>query len=435
MESFFLAETTKYLYLLFDPDNFIHNNGSRGTVIQTPSGECVIDAGGYFFTSEAHPIDTASVYCCSSQKKQDDKLLQNMHDNLNLLSLFDIDDGDEIKGKKLERFTRDLHSDKLGQTNGLPTDDFSSSKGFQSSVIELLSAYLKKADGADADIGLAKLGASLELLKSQVTKSEAVHSSMKDTKGVVNDGEIIVDLRKSTNLHDKVKSMEPDINLQNSKKPQSDTDIEKQKRSENLPSNDAKSELPSSTTQVAPNEAEAPPADRKYENMKSDTRTDSSSSEPLYENGADDHLSSVNSSGEINSESVNSDMKQNSKVQQTEGKPPKSVVLSVKTDNTGLASVQTSQTPQTNSKKVHHITKFNTVKKSNIFNLETIYNLLGSANEKDTVPSPNIHHLYKTINNYPLQYTSKPELMMCQSQPFHMRLSLRGEMFTVDKNK
>jgi mannosidase alpha-like ER degradation enhancer 2 len=27
MESFFLAETTKYLYLLFDPDNFIHNTG------------------------------------------------------------------------------------------------------------------------------------------------------------------------------------------------------------------------------------------------------------------------------------------------------------------------------------------------------------------------------------------------------------------------
>ena len=25
MESFFLAETTKYLYLLFDPNNFLHN--------------------------------------------------------------------------------------------------------------------------------------------------------------------------------------------------------------------------------------------------------------------------------------------------------------------------------------------------------------------------------------------------------------------------
>ena len=47
MESFFLAETTKYLYLLFDPDNFIHNTGNHGDVIQTPNGQCIIDTGRY----------------------------------------------------------------------------------------------------------------------------------------------------------------------------------------------------------------------------------------------------------------------------------------------------------------------------------------------------------------------------------------------------
>ena len=102
MESFFLAETTKYLYLLFDPDNFIHNNGSSGTVIQTPNGECVIDAGGYFFNTEAHPIDTAAVYCCSAAKKENDAILQSMHDNLDLLSLLDIlDSTDNVIGEKL----------------------------------------------------------------------------------------------------------------------------------------------------------------------------------------------------------------------------------------------------------------------------------------------------------------------------------------------
>lgn len=45
MESFFLAETTKYLYLVFDPDNFIHNTGSHGTVVHTPGGQCIVDAG------------------------------------------------------------------------------------------------------------------------------------------------------------------------------------------------------------------------------------------------------------------------------------------------------------------------------------------------------------------------------------------------------
>ncbi|XP_031630345.1 ER degradation-enhancing alpha-mannosidase-like protein 2 isoform X2 [Contarinia nasturtii] len=64
MESFFLAETTKYLYLLFDPDNFLNNDGSSGTVVQVLNGECVIDAGGYIFNTEAHPIDPAALRCC-----------------------------------------------------------------------------------------------------------------------------------------------------------------------------------------------------------------------------------------------------------------------------------------------------------------------------------------------------------------------------------
>lgn len=51
MESFFLAETTKYLYLLFDYDNFMHNNGQFGSVFNTPWGECIIDAGGYIFNT------------------------------------------------------------------------------------------------------------------------------------------------------------------------------------------------------------------------------------------------------------------------------------------------------------------------------------------------------------------------------------------------
>lgn len=64
MESFFLAETTKYLYLLFDPDNFLNNDGNGGIVIQVLNGECVIDTGGYIFNTEAHPIDPAALRCC-----------------------------------------------------------------------------------------------------------------------------------------------------------------------------------------------------------------------------------------------------------------------------------------------------------------------------------------------------------------------------------
>ncbi|XP_074108953.1 ER degradation-enhancing alpha-mannosidase-like protein 2 [Cotesia typhae] len=64
MESFFLAETTKYLYLLFDPDNFIHANGQTGEIIKTQWTECVVGAGGYIFNTEAHPIDPGALACC-----------------------------------------------------------------------------------------------------------------------------------------------------------------------------------------------------------------------------------------------------------------------------------------------------------------------------------------------------------------------------------
>ncbi|XP_036085382.1 ER degradation-enhancing alpha-mannosidase-like protein 2 isoform X2 [Rousettus aegyptiacus] len=70
MESFFLAETVKYLYLLFDPDNFIHNNGSTFDAVITPYGECILGAGGYIFNTEAHPIDPAALHCCRRLKEE-----------------------------------------------------------------------------------------------------------------------------------------------------------------------------------------------------------------------------------------------------------------------------------------------------------------------------------------------------------------------------
>lgn len=84
MESFFLAETTKYLYLLFDEDNFIHNSGSEGTLIQTPYGECVVDAGGYIFNTEAHPLDPGALHCCHNLPEFSfnwNKVLRDKHNN------------------------------------------------------------------------------------------------------------------------------------------------------------------------------------------------------------------------------------------------------------------------------------------------------------------------------------------------------------------
>ncbi|KAJ8257842.1 hypothetical protein GJAV_G00190320 [Gymnothorax javanicus] len=70
MESFFLAETIKYLYLLFDPDNFLHNSGSTFYTGSGPQEDCILGAGGYIFNTEAHPIDPAALHCCSRAQEE-----------------------------------------------------------------------------------------------------------------------------------------------------------------------------------------------------------------------------------------------------------------------------------------------------------------------------------------------------------------------------
>ncbi|KAJ4934331.1 hypothetical protein JOQ06_007129 [Pogonophryne albipinna] len=68
MESFFLAETIKYLYLLFDPAHFLHGGAAEGDGSWEEGGEdgqCVLGAGGFIFNTEAHPLDPAALYCCS----------------------------------------------------------------------------------------------------------------------------------------------------------------------------------------------------------------------------------------------------------------------------------------------------------------------------------------------------------------------------------
>lgn len=97
MESFFLAETTKYLYLLFDTDNFIHNQGEHGTVIDTPNGECVIEAGGYVFNTEAHPIDPSALYCCHEVPHQRLFDYENLKPNDQTLR------GDRIKPREIKK--------------------------------------------------------------------------------------------------------------------------------------------------------------------------------------------------------------------------------------------------------------------------------------------------------------------------------------------
>lgn len=74
MESFFLAETTKYLFLLFDEDNFIHkqNHGNQSTF--TPRENCHPASSGFIFNTEAHPLDLGAIHCCEHKHTNKDSL-------------------------------------------------------------------------------------------------------------------------------------------------------------------------------------------------------------------------------------------------------------------------------------------------------------------------------------------------------------------------
>lgn len=124
MESFFLAETTKYLYLLFDPDNFIHNPGVHGTVIETPNGECVVDVGGYVFNTEAHPIDPAMLHCCHEARQginisEVHRIYQILEeeDNIKFMTMIEATKENIINGT-----TIDIKNEEVTNVSNIKTD-------------------------------------------------------------------------------------------------------------------------------------------------------------------------------------------------------------------------------------------------------------------------------------------------------------------------
>jgi mannosidase alpha-like ER degradation enhancer 2 len=99
MESFFLAETIKYLYLIFDEKNFLHSNGEYATEHRTSLGRlkififfhftkifiligsCFLDTG-YVYNTEAHPIDIGALDCCTSSSFFNEKSSKKIEENL-----------------------------------------------------------------------------------------------------------------------------------------------------------------------------------------------------------------------------------------------------------------------------------------------------------------------------------------------------------------
>ena len=89
MESYFLAETLKYLYLIYDTDSqftfepskpplfnateFFSLPGAQHLLYnkQLMAQGCSVGQSGYIMTTEAHPIDVGALHCCKHKWKND----------------------------------------------------------------------------------------------------------------------------------------------------------------------------------------------------------------------------------------------------------------------------------------------------------------------------------------------------------------------------
>jgi len=129
MESFFLAETLKYLYLIFDETNFLHNDLSADDhkivknelgklifsiefvlfsiwnsflkIFDRKKGECLIETGFFFFNTEAHPVDGASLECC--------RMLRSKTDNPETPSLLQSLNLEKLLNKHIGPFTTEKY--------------------------------------------------------------------------------------------------------------------------------------------------------------------------------------------------------------------------------------------------------------------------------------------------------------------------------------
>ena len=204
MESFFLAETLKYLYLLFDDDNFVYNDGGKGTVIKHSHGTCIIDSGGYIFNTEAHPIDIALVDCC--QAKFRPKKLNQFEEKIDLYSLFGrqnsiksnsaykmnrknvkLEDVNENQNKK-----NDFHSLSMTQNVYPSTDVTVTIKEQNTSPLPLTSSHNLKE--IESSIEITDI-LNLSLVESTLNISNFVPKAKSELSPLVSQSQLTIDAR------------------------------------------------------------------------------------------------------------------------------------------------------------------------------------------------------------------------------------------------
>ena len=423
MESFFLAETIKYLYLLFDPDNFIHNTGDHGTKIQTPNGECIIDTGSYIFNTEGHPFDTAALYCCSAEKKEDDAKLQDFHDNLDLLSLLDLDDNTNTV-RRVKWNSKKKRKDEFG-LDDIFIDDL---KLDRNRLNVQLKGDHQNVLSTEGKVFTMK-GGNVPVINLNVQGSDIKISDNKEREGIVT-------AKENIKFNVDTPKIKPSVLPKEIKQHFVDEDsegcsIDEEGSNCKKDSGDKYSKNIGDDESVTAND----------DNLNRDVaiEKDRSMEDHVLEDTEEkygsvltpDMKSSESSEGEEEEEEENDERE--SIEEETEDEEDDGIEVKEKQQSntkkpmTGLGKQFTVDLPDKRlTQSSINPEVFNLDKISDVMNI--LKSLTSDILSKGGTSS-SLKTLHNKLQYYNLFKHSSPELMTCKAQPFHMRFSALGEMF------
>lgn len=434
MESFFLAETIKYLYLLFDADNFIHNTGGHGTKIQTPNGECIIDTGSYIFNTEGHPVDTAALYCCSAEKKEDDAELQNFHDNLDLLTLLDIHDHDNtIQGVKWNPRKRNEKSNTGGILGDLKLGGSKWKSSFKGDHQNILSTEGKVFTIKDLNIPVVNLnvhGGKVVVENSKMgvreTKSKIVEEGSTYKDHVTREEQE----KSSDSLSSEARIKLKEIKIGGIKDLKETCDISE-------PGNDCKAGIEESTRSkyvfdekdgnIANEEDYTENNDESNDEM--DNKRDANIHETVEEKYGLKLTTDLKKSADKDKDVIDDDGSEEEEENDDSDNDNRNKEPTVQKPAISLGHHDSIHLKDS----ILEINNKEEIPKSGLEKLNEIMELLKSMTTGVlTQSSVNVRTLYDKLKYYSLFKISNPELMTCKAQPFYMRFSAMGEMFLED---
>lgn len=327
--------------------------------------------GSYIFNTEAHPIDTAALYCCSAEKKEHDLDLQNFYDNLDLLTLFNLyEDTDKVEGVRWSTY--------------------------------------KKRNIGDSDI--PNFGA-LEDLEETVKRYQT---------GITGD-------------HQRVMSTKGQKFTLNAKESSATKVVTIDSKNINRLSQQAQQNVPVQELQASQSETQ-PEQDLKIAQGKGQQNTEAANSLDTSEKYAMEG-SNKDLNVEENKEIIDHENTDADETDSVRRESVPRVTIRVNTKEAVHKSVDAEKTTTSESFVYEPLKpEYATSSVSGKETMTDVLNLIKSFTEEylENHGVKSVKTLHEKLKYYSLFHQEKTDMLTCEAQPFYMRFSLMGEMFLND---